>query len=105
MIDCSAMKQNKRVPTFCEKVLQVVRMIPKGKVMTYAAVARMAGSPHASRAVGTIMRKNYDATVPCHRVVCSNGSVGEYNRGGGEVKLDILKKEGVIFRDRLHVVV
>lgn len=58
--------------TFKEKVLNVVRKIPKGKTMTYKEVASRAGSPNASRAVGNIMRKNFDRTVPCHRVVGSD---------------------------------
>ncbi len=81
--------------TFREKVLEVVRNIKKGETMTYKEVAKSAGSPRAFRAVGSVMKSNYDKTVPCHRVVKSDGSVGEYNRGGPEAKLKLLKKEGV----------
>lgn len=80
--------------SFREKVLEVVRKIPKGKTMSYKEVAKSAGSPGASRAVGSIMKANYDKTVPCHRVIKSDGKVGEYNRGGSKAKLAILKKEG-----------
>lgn len=61
--------------------------------MTYREVAIKAGSPRAFRAVGSIMRKNDDPTVPCHRVIRSDGSYGEYNRGGTQQKAKLLKQE------------
>ncbi|MEI8104069.1 MAG: MGMT family protein [Candidatus Moraniibacteriota bacterium] len=79
--------------TFTEKVLDIVRGIPKGKTLTYAEVALQAGNPGAVRAVGSIMKKNYDPTVPCHRVIRANGTVGEYNRGGSEAKARLLRFE------------
>lgn len=81
--------------TFTEKVRAVVSKIPKGKVMTYKEVAIKAGNENASRAVGMIMSKNYDKSIPCHRVIRSDGKLGGYNRGGITTKLQILKKEGV----------
>ena len=80
--------------TFAEKVRAVVRAIPKGKVMTYAEVARKAGNVKASRAVGTVMAGNFDPNIPCHRVIRSDGTLGNYNRGGTVKKREILKKEG-----------
>jgi O-6-methylguanine DNA methyltransferase len=79
--------------TFTEKVLDVVRAIPAGETMTYADVAQAAGSPGAARAVGNIMRNNFRPDVPCHRVIRSDGKVGEYNRGGEEVKEKLLAAE------------
>ncbi len=79
--------------TFKEKVLAIVRKIPKGKTLTYKEVAKRAGSPMASRAVGNIMKQNYDRRIPCHRVIRSDGGMGGYNRGGIMKKLEILKKE------------
>jgi len=84
----------KHISSFTEKVLDVVRKIPKGKILTYKAVAQKAGNPNASRAVGMIMSKNYRPDVPCHRVVRSDGKIGNYNRGGSTRKLEILKEEG-----------
>lgn len=84
--------QNK---TFSEKVLDVVKNIPKGKVLTYMKVAKLAGSPNASRAVGSILKKNYNPKIPCHRVIRSDGSLGNYNRGNSE-KARKLKAEGFI---------
>ena len=83
--------------TFEQKVLDIVEHIPKGKVMTYGAIAKKARVPNASRAVGSIMAKNSDTNVPCHRVVKSDGSIGMYNGLQGKNKADILRGEGVIF--------
>ncbi|HEY4478027.1 MAG TPA: MGMT family protein [Candidatus Paceibacterota bacterium] len=82
--------------TFKEKVLDVVRKIPKGKVMTYKEVAKKSGNEKASRAVGNFMKSNYDKTVPCHRVIRSDGKIGDYNRGGQSAKIALLKKEGAL---------
>jgi O-6-methylguanine DNA methyltransferase len=79
--------------TFREKVIEAVREIPKGKVLTYKQVATKAGKPKACRVVGNILKKNYDPEIPCHRVIRSDGSLGGYNRGP-QNKLKILKREG-----------
>lgn len=89
------MKTRHKQLNFSNKVYDVVRKIPRGKVMTYAEVARKAGSPGASRAVGSLMAKNYDLKIPCHRVIRSDGKIGNYNRGGAKKKLALLKAEGV----------
>jgi len=81
---------------FREKVLEAVRRIPAGKVLTYRQVAEKAGSPYAYRAVGNILNKNYDPKIPCHRVVRSDGGAGGYNRGVGKKKF-ILRKEEIDF--------
>ncbi len=81
---------------FADKVKQIVRDIPEGQTMTYAQVAAIAGSPGAARAVGSIMKNNYDPTIPCHRVIRSDGRVGEYNCGGPKMKEQLLIKEGAI---------
>lgn len=80
---------------FTDKVKDVVRSIPRGQTMTYGEVAAFAGGPGAARAVGNVMHNNYDPTVPCHRVIRSDGTPGCYNRGGSEAKLKLLRKEGV----------
>ncbi len=80
---------------FKDKVLDVVRKIPKGKVLTYKGVASKAGKPGAARAVGSIMAKNADKGVPCHRVIRSDGKIGEYNGLQGKSKRALLLKEGV----------
>ncbi len=77
---------------FQGRVYDVVRAIPKGTVMTYKEVAQKAGRSGAYRAVGTLLSKNYDPDIPCHRVIRSDGNLGEYNRGS-ETKRIILKEE------------
>ena len=71
-----------------------MKKIPKGKVLTYKQVAYAAGKPGAARAVASTMANNYDPTVPCHRVIRSDGTLGGYNRGGIEAKRRILQSEG-----------
>ena len=81
---------------FREKVIAIVKKIPKGKTMTYKQVAGKAGHPGAARAVGALMRVNKDKSMPCHRVIRSDGTVGGYNGlQGTKSKLALLRKEGV----------
>ena len=80
--------------TFSERVFKVVSKIPMGSVMTYKEVARRAGNPRASRAVGNILSKNYDPKIPCHRVIRSDLDTGGYNRGSLK-KVSRLRAEGV----------
>ncbi len=82
--------------SFADRVREAVRQIPKGETRTYGEVARAIGHPGAARAVGTVMKNNYDPTVPCHRVVRSDGKIGAYNRGGPQRKEALLKAEGAI---------
>lgn len=81
--------------SFKEKVYKVVGKIPKGKVLTYAQIAKMAGSPRAFRAAGNALNKNKNPLVPCHRVIRSDGTLGGY-RSGIKEKMRLLKKEDAI---------
>jgi len=54
---------------FSEKVYTVVKQIPRGQTLSYQQVAHMAGNEKAYRAVGNILDKNYDPSIPCHRVI------------------------------------
>lgn len=82
--------------TFTEKVRDIVRKIPRGKFMTYKQVATKAGNPLAARGVGAIMRSNYNRDIPCHWVIRSDGTLGNYNRGGERQKRMLLKSEGAL---------
>lgn len=69
--------------------------MPEGKVTTYGALAAAIGRPGAARAVGNALHANPDpVTVPCHRVVRSDGALGGY-AWGGRRKAALLAAEGV----------
>jgi len=80
---------------FTQKVLAIVAKIPRGKVMTYGEVAAAAGSPGGARAVGNIMKNNQDPSIPCHRAIKADGTIGGYNSLRGPSKRQLLLKEGV----------
>lgn len=80
---------------FTAQVLKIVAKIPKGQTKTYQEVAQSAGRPKAYRVVGNILNKNYNPTIPCHRVIRSNGQIGGYNRGTKN-KINLLIKEKAI---------
>lgn len=80
--------------TFRDRVREIVAKIPEGSTMTYKQVATLAGNEKAARAVGAIMRTNYDENIPCHRVIASDGTMRGYNRGGIDRKREILFNEG-----------
>jgi deoxyribonuclease V len=77
----------------------LVRQIPPGKVSTYGAVAKALGNPGYARAVGKMMNKNPDAnTMPCFKIVCSDGSLGGFGLGLDD-KIRRLKKDGIQVKD------
>jgi O-6-methylguanine DNA methyltransferase len=81
---------------FERAVLAKTLEIPRGEVRTYAWIAREIGRPGAVRAVGTALGHNpVPLLIPCHRVVRSDGWIGEYSGGGPEAKRAILSHEGV----------
>ena len=82
-----------------EKIYEVVRNIPKGKVATYGQVAILAGNPRWARVVGYALHVNPDtSTIPCHRVVNREGKVASGFAFGGEgVQRQLLEAEGVVF--------
>lgn len=82
----------KPLTIFQSKVYAVVKKIPRGQTLTYKQVAVKIGNPKAVRAVGNALNKNYDPSIPCHRVIKSNGKTGGYNRGAANKKR-LLKKE------------
>jgi len=80
---------------FKDEVFKTVKNIPMGKTMSYKDVAAKAGSPRAWRAVGSILNKNYNSEIPCHRVIKTSGEPGGYNKGAEE-KSNLLKREGCL---------
>jgi methylated-DNA-[protein]-cysteine S-methyltransferase len=83
---------------FQKKVLIATLSIKKGETKTYKQIAEQIGKRKAYRAVGTALRLNPLApTIPCHRVVKSDGSTGNYSgKGGPAGKVAMLKAEGAI---------
>ncbi len=86
----------KHVTKFQNKVYEIVKKIPRGKVMSYKEVAEKIGKPRAYRAVGNALNKSasWRTDIPCHRVVRSDGSPGGY-RKGIKKKVKLLKNEKV----------
>jgi O-6-methylguanine DNA methyltransferase len=81
---------------FEEAVLRKTREIPRGEVRPYGWVAKEIGRPAAVRAVGTALANNpIPCFIPCHRVVRTDGQIGNYGGGGPEAKRAILTMEGV----------
>jgi len=79
---------------FRRRALTKLRKVPLGSVVTYQGLARALGAPDAQRAVGTAMGTNpVPIYVPCHRVIKSDLSIGNYG-GGVERKLKLLRAEG-----------
>ena len=101
--------QNLKGTLFQKKVWLELTKIPKGKTITYKELASSIGKPKAVRAVANAVGANPCAPrpngrsvgrafIPCHRVICSNGSLGGYSgKGGIKTKIKLLKKEGVKF--------
>ncbi|MFA6533409.1 MAG: MGMT family protein [Patescibacteria group bacterium] len=86
---------------FKNKIYKLTSLIPKGKVATYGQLAKLAGKPKAARAVGVFMKNNPNApTIPCHRVVASDGKLTGYSGIGGIAqKKKMLINEGVSFKN------
>jgi O-6-methylguanine DNA methyltransferase len=84
------------VTEFERAVLLKALEIPLGEVRTYGWIAAQIGHPGAVRAVGSALRKNpVPVLIPCHRVVRSDGHIGQYALGGSENKRAILAAEGL----------
>ena len=73
---------------FQKKVYKIAAQIPRGKVLTYKEVAKLAGRPKAYRAIGNILNKNRDSKVFCHRVIRSDGKIGGF--AGGTAKKNVI---------------
>ncbi|TFG04852.1 MAG: MGMT family protein [Promethearchaeota archaeon] len=81
--------------SFQKNVLFLTQKIPKGKIATYGLLAKILGNIKLSRAVGNALNKNpFPITVPCHRVIRSDGFVGGFAKGT-EMKVKLLKEENI----------
>lgn len=82
-----------------ERIYEVVKAIPRGKVASYGLVALLAGNPRLARVVGYALHVNpQPGVIPCHRVVTKNGEVSKAFAFGGEnMQRQLLTEEGVEF--------
>jgi O-6-methylguanine DNA methyltransferase len=84
------------VTAFERAVLLKALEIPRGEIRPYSWIAAEIGHPAAVRAVGTALARNpIPVFIPCHRVVRSDGHIGNYGLGGPDAKREILSLEGV----------
>jgi methylated-DNA-[protein]-cysteine S-methyltransferase len=103
-------KKLEKLSPYQQAILRILTEVPKGKVTTYGDLAKELArreakwSPNASRAVGTTMRNNpCGPQIPCHRVIKSNGNVGNFRggeKGAIEEKICMLREEGVTVNNR-----
>jgi len=86
----------KTITPFQQGVFSAVSDVPEGCVTTYAALAAILGCGSA-RAIGQALKKNpFAPQVPCHRVVRSDGGLGDYSAGGSREKRRMLRAEGAL---------
>jgi methylated-DNA-protein-cysteine methyltransferase-like protein len=98
----SASRNKSNTPSFFELVYQVVRLIPKGRVTTYGAIAAYLGSKQSSRAVGYALNGAHfiKPKVPAQRVVNRNGMLSGKAHFETPTRMqELLEKEGVIVKD------
>ena len=102
-------KKLAKLSAYQQAILRLLAEVPKGKVTTYGDLAKELSrrdskwSPNASRAVGTTMKNNpCGPQIPCHRVIRSDGTVGNFRggeKGAVQEKIAMLKDEGVSVLD------
>ncbi len=88
--------------SFYEQVYELARLIPKGRVTSYGAIAKSLGAGKSSRMVGYAMRNAHVAhpTVPAHRVVNSSGLLtGKFHFETPELMQELLEKEGIAVKN------
>lgn len=89
----------KKTENFFEKVYEVVRLIPYGKVTTYGSIAKYLGAARSARMVGWAMNNSHNLSkeVPAHRVVNRKGLLtGKHHFGGTNIMQQLLENEGII---------
>jgi methylated-DNA-protein-cysteine methyltransferase-like protein len=86
--------------SFFERVYEVVRQIPYGRVTNYGAIAKYLGAARSSRLVGYAMNASHNKDVPAHRVVNRNGLLtGKHHFEGTHLMQQLLENEGVVVKD------
>lgn len=86
--------------SFFDKVYEVVRQIPEGKVTSYGAIAQYLSAKRSSRMVGWAMNNSHDKDVPAHRVVNRNGVLtGKHHFDGTNLMQQLLENEGLTIKE------
>ncbi len=93
MQETYASQEEREVTAFQKRVFNIVKKIPRGRVVSYGYIAKLLKT--SPRAVGRALHANpFPVKIPCHRVIMADGSAGGYSRGMRR-KIALLKKEGV----------
>ena len=98
-VDFTAVEINlENYTKFSRKILTSLRSVKYGQTITYGQLAEKAGYPNAARAAGTVLAKNpLPLIIPCHRVICANGDIGNFTaEGGTATKKHMLELENTI---------
>lgn len=87
---------------FSKKILNVCKNIPVGQMLTYSQLAKRAGFEKAARAAGSVLAKNpLPLLIPCHRVIRSDGKIGNFSAtGGSKTKKKMLEQEKLILKNK-----
>ena len=89
---------------FTKTVIHIIKHIPKGKILTYGRIAKLAGSPRAARQVSWILHSSSRKyKLPWHRVISSNGTISIKSIDGKSIQKHLLQEEGVKISDRFKV--
>jgi len=81
---------------FFDKVHQVARLIPEGRITSYGAIAKYLGAPRSARMVGWAMNNSHGKDVPAHRVLNRKGILtGKHHFDGTNLMQQLLENEGV----------
>ncbi|MFX1518051.1 MAG: MGMT family protein [Promethearchaeota archaeon] len=85
-------------PSFSQRVKDIIKKIPKGKVATYGQIATFAGNSRASRQVAWVLHSSSNKdNLPWHRVINSKGKISLPHNGGYEMQKELLELEGIKF--------
>lgn len=85
---------------FFEKVYQVAKLIPYGRVTSYGAIGKYLGAPRSARMVGYAMNGSHNKEVPAHRVVNRKGLLtGKHHFDGTNLMQQLLESEGIVVID------
>jgi len=86
--------------SYTERIKELIKQIPAGKVATYGQIALYAGNPRASRQVAWILHSSSRKdNLPWHRVINSKGRISLPKEGGYDLQKKLLEKEGVVFKE------